>query len=127
MASIPGEILPNTEFYSYESKYIDEKGADLAIPAELTDEQTKKVQATAIEAFKTLECEGLARVDFFLTEDDKLYVNEVNTLPGFTKISMYPKLWEVSGIPYSELISRLIDLAIERHKNDAKLKSTVWE
>jgi D-alanine-D-alanine ligase len=127
MASIPGEILPNTDFYSYESKYIDEKGADLAIPAELTEEQVKRVQAAAIEAFKTLECEGLARVDFFLTENDELYVNEVNTLPGFTKISMYPKLWEISGIPYSELISRLIDLAIERHQHDAELKNTVWE
>lgn len=127
IASIPGEILPNTDFYSYESKYIDEKGADLAIPAELTENQVKKIQAAAIEAFKTLECEGLARVDFFLTENDELYVNEVNTLPGFTKISMYPKLWEISGIPYTELISRLIDLAIERHQNDAKLKSTMWD
>ncbi len=127
MASIPGEILPNTDFYSYESKYIDEKGADLAIPADLTDEQVKRVQEAAIEAFNTLECEGLARVDFFLTENNELYVNEVNTLPGFTKISMYPKLWEISGIPYSELISRLIDLAIERHQKDANLKSTVWE
>ncbi|WP_010098255.1 D-alanine--D-alanine ligase [Ornithinibacillus scapharcae] len=126
-ASVPGEILPNTDFYSYESKYIDEKGADLAIPAELTEDQVKKIQAAAIEAFKTLECEGLARVDFFLTENDELYVNEVNTLPGFTKISMYPKLWELSGVPYSELISRLIDLALERHQNDAKLKSTMWD
>ncbi len=127
IASVPGEVLPNTDFYSYESKYIDEKGADLAIPADLTDAQIKLVQEAAIEAFKTLECEGLARVDFFLTEDNQLYVNEVNTLPGFTKISMYPKLWEISGVPYSELISRLIDLAIERHQNDSKLKSTMWE
>lgn len=127
IASIPGEVLPNTDFYSYESKYIDEKGADLAIPANLTDEQIEKVKKTAVKAFQTLECEGLARVDFFLTENDELYVNEVNTLPGFTKISMYPKLWEISGIPYSELISRLIDLAIERHQNDSKLKSNVWE
>lgn len=127
IASIPGEILPNTEFYSYESKYIDEKGAELAIPAELTEEQVKMVQTTAVEAFKALECEGLARVDFFLTENGELYINEINTLPGFTKISMYPKLWEISGIPYSELISRLIDLALERSENDAKLKNTVWE
>ncbi|MEN2768814.1 D-alanine--D-alanine ligase [Ornithinibacillus xuwenensis] len=127
IASIPGEVLPNTDFYSYESKYIDEKGADLAIPADLTDSQVKKVQEAAIKAFQTLECEGLSRVDFFLTENDELYVNEVNTLPGFTKISMYPKLWEISGIPYSELISRLIELAIERHQHDSNLKSTVWE
>ncbi|GGA84926.1 D-alanine--D-alanine ligase [Ornithinibacillus halotolerans] len=127
IASIPGEVLPNTDFYSYESKYIDEKGAELAIPAELSEEQVKKVQQVAIEAFKTLECEGLARVDFFLTNENKLYVNEVNTLPGFTKISMYPKLWEISGIPYTELISKLIDLAVERHQNDSNLKSTVWD
>ncbi|WP_155669429.1 D-alanine--D-alanine ligase [Ornithinibacillus caprae] len=127
MASVPGEILPQTEFYSYESKYIDEKGAELAIPAELSDEMIKKVQETAIKAFETLQCEGLARVDFFLTAEGELYVNEVNTLPGFTKISMYPKLWEISGIAYSELISKLIELAIERHQRDNDLKNTVWD
>lgn len=127
IASIPGEVLPKTDFYSYESKYIDENGAELAIPAQLTDEQITMIQKAAVDAFQTLECEGLARVDFFLTENNELYVNEVNTLPGFTKISMYPKLWEISGIPYSELISRLIDLAIERHESNANLKNTVWE
>ncbi|MFD2044261.1 D-alanine--D-alanine ligase [Ornithinibacillus salinisoli] len=127
IASVPGEILPQTEFYSYESKYIDEKGAELAIPAELSAEMTKKVQNAAVKAFETLQCEGLARVDFFLTESGELYVNEVNTLPGFTKISMYPKLWEISGIPYSELISKLIELAIERHQRDNQLKNTVWD
>ncbi|SHG93677.1 D-alanine--D-alanine ligase [Ornithinibacillus halophilus] len=127
IASIPGEILPQTEFYSYESKYIDEKGADLAIPAELTKEQTEKVKEAAVKAFETLQCEGLARVDFFLTDQGELYVNEVNTLPGFTKISMYPKLWEISGIPYKDLITKLIELAIERHDRDNQLKSTVWE
>ncbi|MDY0395263.1 D-alanine--D-alanine ligase [Virgibacillus halophilus] len=126
-ASLPGEILPQTAFYSYESKYIDEKGAELAIPAELPEETVKQVQAAAIAAFQTLQCEGLARVDFFLTEDGKIYVNEVNTLPGFTKISMYPKLWEISGVPYSELISELLDLAIARHEKDNQLKSTVWD
>lgn len=126
-ASLPGEILPNTEFYSYESKYIDEKGAELAIPADLSDDVIQKVQQTAIAAFKTLQCEGLARVDFFLTESGDVYVNEVNTLPGFTKISMYPKLWEVSGITYSNLITTLIDLAIERHESDQQLKSSVWD
>lgn len=127
IASLPGEILPNTEFYSYESKYIDESGAELAIPASLSDEMVEKVQQTAVHAFESLQCEGLARVDFFLTEAGEVYVNEVNTLPGFTRISMYPKLWEVSGISYPELIDRLIQLAIERHENDSKLKSAVWD
>lgn len=127
IASLPGEILPQTAFYSYESKYIDEKGAELAIPAVLSDEETEKVQQAAIDAFETLQCEGLARVDFFLTNQGEIYVNEVNTLPGFTKISMYPKLWEVSGISYPELINRLIELAMERHQADNDLKSSVWE
>src|SRR5690625_3253417 len=127
IASLPGEILSNTEFYSYESKYIDEKGAELAAPADLSEEQVKKVQQTAIHAFKTLQCEGLARVDFFLTENEDLYVNEINTLPGFTKISMYPKLWEISGIPYTELITKLIELALERHIEVNNLKSSIWE
>lgn len=127
IASLPGEILPNTEFYSYESKYIDENGAELAVPADLSEEQVEKVQQTAVQAFKALQCEGLARVDFFLTEAGELYVNEINTLPGFTKISMYPKLWEISGIPYTELITKLIDLAIDRHNEDSKLKSSIWE
>lgn len=127
IASLPGEILPQTEFYSYESKYIDEKGAELAIPAELPDELVKKVQDTAIKAFSALQCEGMARVDFFLVQNGELYVNEINTLPGFTKISMYPKLWEVSGISYAELINRLIELAIERHQNDSNLKNSIWD
>jgi len=79
-----------------------------------------------VDAFVALQCEGLARVDFFLTPDNEVYVNEINTLPGFTKISMYPKLWEVSGIPYDELINRLLELAIERHENEKVLKDSVW-
>lgn len=126
-ASLPGEILPKTEFYSYESKYIDEEGAELAVPAELSDETTQRMQDVAVNAFKTLQCEGLARVDFFLTEEGEIYVNEVNTLPGFTKISMYPKLWEVSGIEYTDLISKLIELAIARYERQEKLKSSVWD
>jgi len=126
-ASLLGEILPQTEFYSYESKYIDEKGADLAIPADVTDEVTKRMQDVAIKSFETLQCEGLARVDFFLTDDGEIYVNEVNTLPGFTKISMYPKLWEISGVSYTDLISQLLEFAIERYENDQKLKSSVWD
>ncbi|WP_284140820.1 MULTISPECIES: D-alanine--D-alanine ligase [unclassified Virgibacillus] len=127
IASLPGEILPQTAFYSYESKYIDEKGADLAIPANLSPDLRAKVQQTAVQAFEALQCEGLARVDFFLTASGALYVNEINTLPGFTKISMYPKLWEVTGISYPQLINKLIDLAIERHERDQSLKSSVWE
>lgn len=127
MASLPGEILPKTDFYSYESKYIDEKGAELSIPANLPDEHIKMVQETAIHAYETLQCEGLARVDFFLTENNELYVNEINTLPGFTKISMYPKLWEVSGISYTDLITKLIELAMERHQENKALKGSVWE
>lgn len=125
--SLPGEILPKTEFYSYESKYIDEDGAELAIPANIPNDVTEQMQGVAIDAFQTLQCEGLARVDFFLTDDGDIYVNEVNTLPGFTKISMYPKLWEVSGVEYTDLISKLIELAIERHERQAKLKSSVWD
>lgn len=127
IASLPGEISPQTEFYSYESKYIDEKGATLEIPADVSDELAERLQTAAIKAFKTLQCEGLARVDFFVTEDEQIYVNELNTLPGFTQISMYPKLWEVSGIAYTDLISRLLDLAIERHKRNKQLKSSVFE
>ncbi|MGX4668188.1 D-alanine--D-alanine ligase [Cerasibacillus sp. JNUCC 74] len=126
-ASLLGEILPKTDFYSYESKYIDEKGAELAIPADVSEEVTKRVQDIAVKAFETLECEGLARVDFFLTEDEEIYLNEVNTLPGFTKISMYPKLWDVSGLSYQELISTLIELAIERHERNNQLKSSLWD
>jgi D-alanine-D-alanine ligase len=122
IASIPGEIIPRHEYYSYEAKYIDEKGANLEIPARLPEEVIQKVQTLAIKTFQTLCCEGMARVDFFLTEDNRLYVNEINTIPGFTKISMYPKLWEISGISYGELIDRLIQLAIERYKLEKELK-----
>src|SRR5699024_2291530 len=111
---------------SYESKYIDEKGAELAIPANLPEKVVKKLQQVAVDAFVALQCQGLARVDFFLTPDNEVYVNEVNTLPGFTKISMYPKLWEVSGIAYSDLIHRLIELAIERHQSEKNLKDSIW-
>ncbi|MBM7571149.1 D-alanine--D-alanine ligase [Aquibacillus albus] len=127
IASLPGEILPQTDFYSYESKYIDEKGADLAIPADLSEDLTKKVQEASVKIFQTLDCEGMARVDFFLKKNGELVVNEVNTLPGFTRISMYPKLWEISGISYPELINKLIELAMERHERDQQLKSAVWD
>lgn len=112
-ASIAGEIIPTHEFYDYDAKYIDENGAKLQIPADISEETLKQVQDLAIKTFRVLEARGLSRVDFFLTEDGKLYVNEINTMPGFTKISMYPKLWEASGISYSELITRLIQIAEE--------------
>lgn len=114
MASVLGEIIVNNDFYSYNSKYIDQKGADLQIPAQISDSITEQIQNLAIKTFQTLSCEGLARVDFFLTSDGQVFVNEINTLPGFTKTSMYPKLWEVSGIDYPDLIDKLIQLAFER-------------
>jgi D-alanine-D-alanine ligase len=113
IASIPGEIIPTHEFYSYDAKYIDENGARLEIPAPMDGDCQKRIQALAVKAFNTLCCEGLSRVDFFLKANGDALLNEINTMPGFTKISMYPKLWEASGIGYTELISRLIELAIE--------------
>ena len=123
IASVPGEIIPQDSFYSYKAKYIDEKGALLSAPAQLTGDQVKSVQQQAIKAFKAVCCEGLSRVDFFLTDDGTFVLNEINTLPGFTSISMYPKLWELSGIKYSDLIDRLIALALERHAIETKLKT----
>ncbi len=117
-ASIAGEVIPKHSFYSYEAKYIDEKGADLVVPAKLDDSTLKKIQEMAVRALKTLECESMARADMFLTDDGKIYVNEINTLPGFTSISMYPKLWEESGIKYTDLITKLVDLALLRHERD---------
>jgi len=113
IASVPGEIIPTHEFYSYNAKYVDENGARLEIPAPLDADCQKRVQDLAIKAFQTLCCEGLSRVDFFLKENGEVLINEINTIPGFTKISMYPKLWEASGIGYTELITRLIELALE--------------
>jgi D-alanine-D-alanine ligase len=125
VASVPGEIIPQHEFYSYEAKYIDEHGATLEIPAKLPDEIIKKVQELAVMTFKVLCCEGMARVDFFLRNEQEVLVNELNSIPGFTRISMYPKLWEVSGISYTELIDKLIQLAIERFEREKKLKTSV--
>jgi len=126
IASLPGEIHPTHEFYDYEAKYMDENGATFEIPAKLSKEITEKIRFMACESFKILCCEGMARVDFFLTEKEEIYVNEINTIPGFTKISMYPKMWEATGIPYSELISRLIELAVERFERDKKLKTSFF-
>ncbi len=123
-ASVPGEIIPHHEFYSYEAKYIDEAGAAAEIPARLPKPLVKKIQAAAVKAFQIIECEGMARVDFFVKQSGKFYVNEINTIPGFTNISMYPKLWEASGIKYAELIDRLIGLAIERYGREKKIKTS---
>ncbi|CDZ99671.1 D-alanine--D-alanine ligase A [Jeotgalicoccus saudimassiliensis] len=123
--SLPGEIISNTEFYSYESKYIDEKGASLEIPAKLNSFQVTALQEVALKTFKILDCEGLGRVDMFLTDDNEIFVNEVNTFPGFTNISMYPKLLEVSGIEYSSLIERLIELALQTHKLKTDLRKSL--
>ncbi|HVZ58573.1 MAG TPA: D-alanine--D-alanine ligase family protein [Patescibacteria group bacterium] len=115
ITSVPGEVIPTYEFYDYEAKYIDADGAGLEIPARLLPEQIKRVQALAIKACEVLCIDGMARVDFFLDKTtDKLYLNEVNTIPGFTSISMYPKLWQASGISYTELIDQLIQLALKR-------------
>ncbi len=123
-ASMVGEIEPHAEFYSYEAKYIDENGASLHIPANISEETSQHVQHMALEAFKTLRCRGMARVDFFLDKTNhQLYINELNTLPGFTPISMYPKLWEASGVAYPVLLNTLIQLALEQHHTQKQLKT----
>jgi D-alanine-D-alanine ligase len=115
-ASVPGEIVPMKEFYDYAAKYLDE-GSALVIPAKLSRKQTKQVQQMAIAAFKAVDCAGLARVDFLMDpKTQRIYVNEINTMPGFTAISMYPKLWAATGVKYPELIDQLIQLGLERHE-----------
>jgi D-alanine-D-alanine ligase len=123
IASIPGEIIPTHEFYSYAAKYLDENGAKLEIPAKLSEDVSKKIQEMAVLAFQVLCCEGMARVDFFLQESGKIYVNEINTIPGFTKISMYPKLWQESGLSYTDLLDKLIQLALQKHTKEASLQT----
>lgn len=125
-ASLPGEIVPGAEFYNYETKYIDDKSSAV-IPAPLDAKTTERVQQLAIQAFKAIDGRGLARVDFFVRKDShkgshEVILNELNAMPGFTPISMYPKLWEASGLPYSKLIDRLIELAIENHQAKQSLK-----
>jgi D-alanine-D-alanine ligase len=122
-ASIPGEIIPAREFYDYQAKYVSDDSR-LLIPALLDDDQIRQAQDLAIRTFRALECSGMARVDLFLEKPTgKFFVNEINTLPGFTSISMYPKLWEASGLAYGDLLDRLITLAIERHSDKAKLRT----
>ncbi|HEY3423941.1 MAG TPA: D-alanine--D-alanine ligase A, partial [Negativicutes bacterium] len=124
IASGIGEIIAQQDFYSYAAKYIDENGAILEIPARISEETTQAIQELAVKTFKVLCCEGMARVDFFLTKDNIAIVNEINTIPGFTKISMYPKLWEYSGVSYSELIDKLIQLALHKHAREQRLKTS---
>jgi D-alanine-D-alanine ligase len=121
-ASTVGEIVPSAEFYDYNAKYVDE-GSQPVIPAKISKKQTKEVQGMAVRAFQSVDCSGLARVDFLMDpKNGKLYLNEINTMPGFTSISMYPKLWAASGLEYSELIDRLIQLALERQAEKKKNK-----
>lgn len=126
-ASLPGEIITNTDFYDFESKYVDSNASRTQIPASITEEQIDVVRETAVKAYQTMSCQGLARVDFFVTTEGEVMINEINTLPGFTSISMYPKMWEASGIGYSELLSLLIELAITKHEKDAALNVTARE
>ena len=123
-ASITGQIIPRHEFYSYEAKYIDPDGADLKIPAEIDDEIAESIRKAAVEGYTALSCTGMARVDFFLEKNSKeFYLNEINTLPGFTSISMYPKLWAQTGLQYAELLDRLIELGFEAHNSRTRLKT----
>jgi D-alanine-D-alanine ligase len=124
-ASIPGEVIPSREFYDYEAKYLDD-ASQVIIPADLSDTQVRDVQRLAIAAFRAVDCAGMARVDFLMSRDDgRMYLNEVNTIPGFTTISMYPKMWEASGLSYPALIDRLITLALERHAEKQQLRTTI--
>ncbi|HEX9760864.1 MAG TPA: D-alanine--D-alanine ligase family protein [Candidatus Acidoferrales bacterium] len=124
-ASIPGEIVPHREYYDYTAKYLEE-GTRLIIPAKLKKDQVKKFQELAVRVFRAVECLGMARVDFFLERGTgTIYANEINTIPGFTSISMYPKLWEATGIPYPQLIDRLIELALDQHRERARTKYSI--
>ena len=123
-ASILGEIIPNHEFYSYEAKYIDPNGATMKIPAAIDGNLAGLIRKTAVQGYMALACSSLARVDFFLDKKtNEFYLNEINTLPGFTSISMYPKLWEATGLKYSDLLDKLITLALERHRNKMNIKT----
>jgi D-alanine-D-alanine ligase len=121
LASVVGEIVPHAEWYDYAAKY-DAGGSDIIVPARIPDETAARVQALAIDSFIATECEGMARVDFFVREDGEVVVNEINTIPGFTSTSVYARLFEASGIPYGELLDRLIQLALERHERRSGLE-----
>lgn len=125
IASVVGEIVPARDFYDYQAKYADESGTRLIIPADLTAEQVQAVQDLAVRAFKSIDASGMARVDFFVEQQSgRIVLNEINTIPGFTNVSMYPKLWEASGLPYPRLIDRLIELALERQSDRKRSKIT---
>lgn len=123
--SIVGEVISTHEFYDYDAKYLDENGAKLQIPANLDGKKMNEVQELSLKAFKALCLDGMARIDFFMREDGKLFINEANTIPGFTNISMYPKLWKASGMSYEELVDTLIQLAIEKFEDQQKLKTSL--
>lgn len=124
-ASMPGEVMPHREYYDYKAKYL-EQGTQLVIPAELTKKQVTTIQDYAVRAFRAIDGAGMARCDFFLErKTGKIFVNELNTIPGFTSISMYPKMWEASGLPYSKLIDRLIELALELHAEKVRTKYSI--
>lgn len=125
VVSVPGEIVPHANFYSYEAKYIDGDGATICIPADLTQECSETIRSMAISAYEVLCCAGMARVDFFLQEDGSIYINEINTIPGFTKISMYPQLWAASGVEYPSLVDQLMQLALERAEQEKQLSASV--
>ena len=124
IASVVGQVEPKHEFYSYEAKYLDPDGAKLRIPADISDQEAESVRQLSLESFRIFGCSGLARVDFFIREGHVIF-NEINTLPGFTRISMYPRLWKASGVSYSELITRLLESAIERASRDSQLQQTL--
>jgi len=127
IASVPGEILPHREFYDYTAKYLEE-GTGLIAPAQIDEDMTAKLRDLAIKTFKALDCSGMARVDFLINGDtEELFIGEINTIPGFTQISMYPKLWEISGITFSELITKLFDFAIYRKNDRMKLSTDIKE
>jgi D-alanine-D-alanine ligase len=121
-AAIPGELVVKHEFYSYEAKYQDDNGAEIIIPAQISDSEIQKIRDLAIKTYSALNCDGMARVDFFMRPDGSLVVNELNTLPGFTKISMYPMMWQAAGLSYSDLITKLIDLAFNKYHFDQEIK-----
>lgn len=124
-ASTCGEIVVNDAFYSYDTKYINDNGARVEVPAAIDAGMNDRIRAVAVQAYQALECAGMARVDVFLTPENEVIINEINTLPGFTNISMYPKLWQASGLDYQTLITRLLELALERHAQESSLKNSI--
>lgn len=123
-ASVPGEIVPSNDFYDYHAKYIDDR-SELIIPADLTDDQTERIKDLSVRAFQAIDCSGMARVDFFVDPySNEIYINEINTIPGFTSISMYPKLWEASGITFNDLVEQLLEIAQKRQQRRSELKNS---